>query len=319
MLLSIFIVFASLLSGSLADKYRREFQAVNFSSNGKMVSLESRSNTTKEAVVFGFGVVGFPQIRLSYKQRSDNQTVKFQNRIGILKLIEYNETIPISSSESYCSLVGKKDSWSDITQTLVQSSNETSAVIKKFSSTFTGSGNCTGLSVTVDAFVSNSFARYNSTNTFKPYGVKYSMSIQNYTYKYDNSSLAIIKGVFTSGNRMLNSTKREIDMETAKFNWDSSCETNNGTNTTIINDELVDDSKGVATTSEDVGKDSKESVKLIAFKVQAIQPTLITWDPELELSQGEIDASTSSGLLGAHPPSRWLFYGCILLGLILAF
>ncbi|KAJ3288150.1 Coiled-coil and C2 domain-containing protein 1B [Rhizoclosmatium sp. JEL0117] len=165
-------------------------------------AANSTGNSTSQ-LVYSFGLQGFPHFRVSYYRDGlgCNETTQdtfvhasFSWRAGLFRIVEYNDTINLTESTSVVSLVNKPNQWSPIqlTTTTVHSSNSSipPTSVQEANTTFIEPG---GFVMILTATLSTQTPLTFQGMTLRPDSLKYSLAFSGFPYKYENSSLAILK------------------------------------------------------------------------------------------------------------------------------
>ncbi|CAG8677298.1 2928_t:CDS:2 [Cetraspora pellucida] len=260
------------------------------------IHLKSTSLTSNSALAYKFyfttNHVPFFMIN-AFKSQNDTKAA-FDFTVAILGLVEYNDTIGIKDSKSLYSFIGKDQLWSNIKKT-----EETNG-LKGIETTLIAHdlpGSIDVFNATISAYATGNTTTINKNGiTLKPSQIKYSFEFNNFPYIYQNSKISIIKMIFSeSVFTYNNSTAYASDY--GKFEWDP---------TILADSKKVDiqlDQKIIFQknhTFENITADNSSSVqaystlKEIAFKVQAIQPKNVLWDPQFDINDPN-DNSVNKG------------------------
>ena len=158
---------------------------------------------------------------------------------------------------------------------------------------------------------SQEVTRSNQTATVvKPNGLKFSVEIHNFPYKYDNSSLAVIAQVESKDKRTTNvdgnPDKMTIGEGLGRFGWVPEVNIGDNEVAKIDVERVTVDIEYIRSKlfdnifEEDDDGDENETVDLMIFKIDAIQPAHIVWDPEVgvddKLIRTTVENSVDKGL-----------------------
>lgn len=246
----------------------------------------SKSGQTKSALKFEFATKGIARFRYSYMSRTSDTNAFYKFRTAFFKVVEYNETISTSASTSFIKLLGNSSYWSNIT---VDEVGNSTVSIKKISTTFTkGSFN-----LTLTGFVADGVATYEGVE-LSPTSFKYSVELNNYPYQYENSSLALVQGLYSTSATNLRTSDVQID--NGSFSWNSTIviTKNSSKATSSVSVSAIEAYSGGYSDPEDTGRDTKENVGVMVFKFTAIQPDKVYWDPSLNSNTAALDTATGA-------------------------
>lgn len=277
----------------------RNFTSFNGENDKFFLESKSRTGLQKSNFQVKFSLNGFPHLRVKYKRKNASANDLFASyRVGILALAEFNSTLPVSSRASVCRL-SPASSWSNLQYSTDEQELYT---FKKATTSFTGSGNCTGLTVNLDLLMASNRTEYQN-QVINPNGVKYSIQILNFPYKLENSQLALVQGVFSKGNGTLSGNS--ISFTEGNFNWTSSIKVDS-VDGQVTASQLQEDVNNEAQSSQDDGAESGENRKLLIFEFSGARPANITWDPEVGVNDVALDAGTTSGSASSTKMSFWI-------------
>lgn len=292
----------------------RKFSIEDTKTTAKSVVIKSKisdgSNTYGQK--FSFSVLGFPRIRYSFLNNTNDTTAVHTFRVGLFRVVEFNETIKISQSNSSIKLVGATPKWSNINVSEVGNSTVS---IQKISSTFTeGTFN-----LTLTGYVVSDKAFYDGVN-LSPTSFKYSLEMGGFDYKYQNSSLALQQGVYSVSAQNLRSASKDIQIDNGSFSWNSTIlvkDANGDESSSTVNVVPIEPYGGGYSDAEDDGKDPKETIGIVTFKFNATQPSKIFWDPNLNGDTSS--ASGSAGVLSKSTPSSFIVLSVMIVVSIVIF
>ncbi|KAJ3099668.1 hypothetical protein HDU97_002882 [Phlyctochytrium planicorne] len=153
---------------------------------------------------FEVGVKPWPYLRVStFKSKGADNSTSFAT--ALIKVIEYNDAVPIISSTSFVDFKDRDNSWSPFT--ISNSTLTDGAVSLTALSTLTIPGNpfTANFSVTTVSKATNITATLpNNTTRRMPMKVtelKFSFGFSGFTYTLNNSNLAIVSGLFSQQQR----------------------------------------------------------------------------------------------------------------------
>ncbi|CAJ0745835.1 10727_t:CDS:2 [Entrophospora sp. SA101] len=228
------------------------------------------------------------------------------NKVGLLGLIEYNDTITLSESTSYYSLIGKGGLWSGIE---ISSEGDN---IKKFETSLIDNTKGQNLIVNIIGFITG-----NSEGILlRPSRLKYTLSFKNFPYIYKDSKIAILHAIYSSststkkydltsvnileagrncggGRDIINVGKFEsistVLADGKKYDllleqkviWKESIELISNINHVNNNINNEGDDQYIINANNGNININDELFELIAFKIPVIQPTEVIWDPEV--------------------------------------
>nr|CAG8564909.1 6753_t:CDS:10 [Entrophospora candida] len=196
-------------------------------------------------------------------------------RVGLLGLIEYNDTITLSESTSYYSLIGKGGLWSGIE---ISSEGDN---IKKFETSLIDNTKGQNLIVNIIGFITG-----NSEGILlRPSRLKYTLSFKNFPYIYKDSKIAILHAIYSSSTSTKKYDLTSVNILEAGRNCGGGRDIINVGKFESISTVLADGKKyDLLLEQKVIWKESIELISninhLIAFKIPVIQPTEVIWDPE---------------------------------------
>ncbi|KAJ3068296.1 hypothetical protein HDU98_008504 [Podochytrium sp. JEL0797] len=168
----------------------------NFNITLPNTTEKHRHDRSRSALTFEFGVQSFPHFRVSYFSNSDDSDdgdftkSAFTWRSALFRIVEYNASIPAENSTSFVSFIGKIKQWSPIAVSTPVDPFSNQAYHQATSTFSSASDNFT---LTLTATVVNVPFVLDGAPV-RPDSVKYSLGFSGFSYKYENSSLAIING-----------------------------------------------------------------------------------------------------------------------------
>ncbi|CAH1761964.1 358_t:CDS:2 [Entrophospora sp. SA101] len=232
------------------------------------------------------------------------------NKVGLLGLIEYNDTITLSESTSYYSLIGKGGLWSGIE---ISSEGDN---IKKFETSLIDNTKGQNLIVNIIGFITGNATRNSEGILLRPSRLKYTLSFKNFPYIYKDSKIAILHAIYSSststkkydltsvnileagrncggGRDIINVGKFEsistVLADGKKYDllleqkviWKESIELISNINHVNNNINNEGDDQYIINANNGNININDELFELIAFKIPVIQPTEVIWDPEV--------------------------------------
>ncbi|KAI8919177.1 hypothetical protein DFJ77DRAFT_453267 [Powellomyces hirtus] len=267
---------------------------------------------------------GFPRFRVEmYNGKQQEEcSPTYTYAVGIHRVVEVNNTIGWRDSTSFLDL--KNGNWTAFTL-----SNETATSgepITKLSSTYTPLVNTNSASVVLYTHLSTQNAILpGSSAVLRPNSLKYGIDVNNFPYKYVNSSLAFIKAIYAVSTRnAVNATSISLGAA-GTFTWDAALDITTKSGAVVkgsikatqlivpqldgreqfaLNNENDDDGESGDVTN------GKETVSLVVFNVtatgtNAIHAKKVSWDPEMAVYtafQGDqIVTSPSAAVRFASP------------------
>lgn len=301
-----------ILPSKKSDDGNRKHRQVSY--NLSPNKLDVRSKLTNETSFrFSMRTKPVPTFRaFSYHtDTSADSEFEFTYAVALLKVVEVNGTIAWNQSTSGINFFTNLRSWSPLavaneTVALADGSNGT---LYSVSSSF---ATLDGATVNIAAYLSPSEVKIPGGGNLRPNGIKYSLDVENFNYKYENSSLALIKAIYAEHERELANKTETVSLgEVGAFNWNSTVDLFNGSvksTGTIQAEPLVVVKSGdyaKEKDEDDTGKEisgdptnGRESAQLIIFKISSennshIHASKISWDPQLSVD-ASYDATSSA-------------------------
>ncbi|KAI9136719.1 hypothetical protein BKA69DRAFT_1102440 [Paraphysoderma sedebokerense] len=203
---------------------------------------------------FNLQTEGTPHAGATFYRHQNDTEPFFKFRVGLLKFVELNPAANwhLASSDNAINFASLPPSnWSTITITDVP--NNQSVAIKSISTTFSS----LNTTVTFEAYMVNDTVKLDNV-THTPKSLKYSLRISNFPFRYNNSQLAIVKGVyFKKGDEAIT-----LDSAASVLFTDSSIKVEDVPNT-----------------------NPPESVAYVVFKIPNSKFKNLVWDPEVILEE----------------------------------
>lgn len=273
------------------SKGKHDFKIVN---KGKSVSIVSRSrdNSTKGELFARASFNGVPSFRVTYRKKSleavsefkdddgkvksedegrDRSTAVFSYRVSLLGLREISKdnVLNITQKQGF-SFIGTAKHWED----WVVTRNTTTDLITFSAKMNAPSGMTAALKMELTGI-----RKIIETRVFDPNALKFSVEFGNFDYKLQDSSIAMVFGVFAKDNGQVSNSS--FTFNGGSLTWDDWVMADGvKTNVSI---HTVSRAK-VETSSDDDEADGNESSSLVVFKIQAKQPKYVVWDPEMSVS-----------------------------------
>ena len=278
----------------------------------------------KSFLDIGFTTAGFPRWRINFLakrhpnpkfEKGIERKIGFKFRLGLVAIVEYNDTISIKKSKSVVPLglykKGQNVKWSKI-----QRNNLTSTVTEdEISGSYKaimlpakegGYGDDVEFTkeyldekfhVVLDSFLSISEASVGKLNktVVRPNGLKFGLDIHNFPYKYDNSKLVVVAKVESKAKRQRGegSKKNSLDIGSkfGRIGWVPEVDLGNNQTANVTLQVVQGDIPELSgrTSEDDNDRDQNETIDLMLFKIDAIQPKHVIWDPELGVNDNVVE------------------------------
>lgn len=264
----------------------------------EILSFAPSSSNIVDGYIYKISTNGFFYIRQSYLQSVNSTQINFSTRVGVIDVVEFNNTTDVTNSNFSCSLTGQS-LYSPLS--IVDISPFSNTTVYNVSTTFRGTGNCSGLIVAIDTFLTTNNVNITTAEGFNVQsplitnGAKFTVRIYNYPYKLKNSRLAIGLAYFTRKARNININEIQSQpnqIAISRLSYVPIVKVDNRF-AALNPTELIAGDQNVIDPFDD-GRDLTESYNLIYFKVDANQPKTIIWDPQIAIFP--ISTSTSDGL-----------------------
>jgi len=189
----------------------------------------SKDTANANGLELFFSTIGFPRWRLRTMQRIGDDKSASSFGTGFFGLAEYNDTISPQESRNRVRFLGlAPGSWSSMKSGLASSTTADGATIKSVSTTLRGSAlgfnsaNFPDFKFTISAKYTDAATLANGT-ALVPNGLKYSLLIEKFPFKYLNSRLALIQGFMHNERRMEvagDNSSVSIGGGKGAFSWD---------------------------------------------------------------------------------------------------
>ncbi|KAL7750876.1 hypothetical protein RI367_003836 [Sorochytrium milnesiophthora] len=216
----------------------------------------------------------------------------FHFRTGLHKLIEFNDTVPVETSTRVVSLVNLNwTAWNTV-QKLDDNGN---ATIFNLTSTVTPSP---GFVVTVEAIMTANNSAVVYGTPMAPRMVKYNLRISNFPYTMAQSGLALVKTLVT---RTVDSTLSAdsfgaliVGSGNGRLSWAPTVSLGGSATANISLSTIASvTSSGIYNfPAESVLVD--ETAQALVYKVNAVQPHYIFWDPNVEMQQDQMQDDSAA-------------------------
>ncbi|KAJ3060918.1 hypothetical protein HK102_009314 [Quaeritorhiza haematococci] len=297
----------------------------NGTANGTLTNGTLTNGTVFNRFQYVFGVRGMPHIRASYfeKNEDDDSKVRSTWLLGLIGIAEVSPTINITQTDSFIPFLGQSSKWSRMQITDEPIDNTTS--IKTASITYNDGGFSCTINATFSPVNATGIADGMQNVKFRPNAVKYSLELNNYPYKYNDSDLVIVKFFYSSSTVKLSGGTRNRTISLADntgfYNWVSNATTETGTFVSIepFGDSLLPEDIPLGSGSSrrrlpDLPKEVKEELldlkspsnrtqekgAIALFKTNfaaanVSRPRMLVWDPE-------VGVSTSAGTDSSNQP-----------------
>ncbi|RUS18862.1 hypothetical protein BC937DRAFT_88257 [Endogone sp. FLAS-F59071] len=285
----------------------------SFSSSDKSVTIIS-SNTTATGVnayAFLLSTNWVPQIRAEYYANSTSgpAATGFALSVDFWRVVEFNDTINVTESSSkydmYNIVVDSPwNSWTNMTTNNNDVQVETFQVTNKnntgVSIPFIENGGSAPLITLITYLASNDTVMTipNGSTTLKTSSLKYTLTIEDWKYMYQNSKLAIVQTVHTVGFRQVENNaivNSSVTIGTPYYSWNAtaiadgaaiSVDAQNltaysGTFGFAANLATAEAAEGASWFS------GAETFDIYVFSFDKVQPQKIVWDPVLGLDDGQ--------------------------------
>ncbi|KAI3657311.1 hypothetical protein MP638_005012 [Amoeboaphelidium occidentale] len=276
----------------------------------------SKNHSEKSGVGFSIRTVPIPEFRLRAISSIDEDKAEFAVGTVLLGLIEVNGTItPEQSRSGFRFKEAQRNWWSDFK---VDTNTDAEGVtVKKAYSTLTVPEERllnAGLKVKIEATIGDSSTTVDGFQ-IDPSTVKYSLYIDDFKYKYENSKIILLTGLVARGNAFNvtdGSIRMGLDGQDGSYRWSNEYTSDNVTH--VIQADLVlreDDEDERVERDEKETEEASDRMKIIAYSFEGGKN--IAWDPELTVGYGGSAENTQN----SHAV-RETFSG-IIMSLFLAF
>ncbi|CAJ0871388.1 9494_t:CDS:2 [Entrophospora sp. SA101] len=271
-------------------------------------NLEISKTLPNRIIINSFSIDNNSNTNINSNKEELKSLISF--RVGLLGLIEYNDTITLSESTSYYSLIGKGGLWSGIE---ISSEGDN---IKKFETSLIDNTKGQNLIVNIIGFITGNATRNSEGILLRPSRLKYTLSFKNFPYIYKDSKIAILHAIYSSststkkydltsvnileagrncggGRDIINVGKFEsistVLADGKKYDllleqkviWKESIELISNINHVNNNINNEGDDQYIINANNGNININDELFELIAFKIPVIQPTEVIWDPEV--------------------------------------
>ncbi|KND02241.1 uncharacterized protein SPPG_02722 [Spizellomyces punctatus DAOM BR117] len=306
------------------DKHPK--RSLTFTETPKKFSVRSNLANTK-SFSYSMSTSGFPRIRtfMFDKDTDGDSQFKYTFMVGLLRVVEVNDTITWRHSQSAIDLAGQH--WSPLERSTksVSLPSGQNATLNEISTTYSDPS---GALVTLSTFIAaNNLTVPGTKSQMRPNQVKYGLEVENFPYIYQNSTLAIIKVIYSKSECQQDGDQISLGA-TGAFSWNSTLDVfkNNSRfpgsvvaaplTMALSNDSFArapEDSDGHG--GDPTG--GMETAKLIVFKVTSlddshVHASKVAWDPEITVDS----AYTSDAALLSNSAMR---NGKQVLGMSVAF
>ncbi|KAI9138232.1 hypothetical protein BKA69DRAFT_811583 [Paraphysoderma sedebokerense] len=265
--------------------------------NNSRVALDVRSanQSISYRTEFSMGVANVPRVGGQFFWR-DNDTVPiFGIRVALLRIAEIGNGWSLTNSKNVIDFPNTTNLWSPITVTDVP--NDKNVAFKKLSSTFSKAvnGSNTNVSVTLDSYFASEIVTINGT-IFVPNAIKYSLTIENFPFKFGNTTLAIAKGIIqkTGLGIQYDATARNVTLGNGRggFNWVKNA-TYDNTITNVTADNALSNTftlpiPKVNETEDDGDLENGETLNVVVFRTPIGSFTKFVWDPQVVLYEDQL-------------------------------
>ncbi|KAL7747408.1 hypothetical protein RI367_007162 [Sorochytrium milnesiophthora] len=269
--------------------------------------VTTTSNTTANAMTYQFAA-GEPDIKFverftvrtnpvpsfggSFWLNSTASVDWFHFRTGLHKLVEFSNSMAVESSTNVVLLANQNwTAWNTV-QKLDDNGN---ATIYNMTSTATPS---TGFTITVEAIMTANTSAVVYGTPLAPRMVKYNIRIVNFPYTMAGSGLALVKTLVTrTADATLSADANGallVGSGNGRLSWAPTVSlggsaTANISLSTIAN---VSMSGMYSFPAESVQVD--ETAQVLLFKIGAVQPNYIFWDPNVEMNEQSMQADSAA-------------------------
>jgi len=278
------------------DRTWSEFQV-----DEKTLQVESGSREGEKSFSLNFRMTtdGVPRFMLKFSSKgaseSESSKVKFATRLGLFRLVEYNDTIAPLDSNRFLSLVlHPRTSWSDLRSGVENLQNSEGATVKSVRTSLVYNNDIAyqNLNVTLKTYFTDKPTTSNRT-VLNPDSIKYSVYINNWPYSLNNGRLALVHAVWVKDTKLqLNdTTKRSITLSggLGRFDWDTAITINGGQDATVELDQTIyktDKLSGPTSTNE--GEDTGDSPRFVNFLFPGGAQDIV-WDPEFGINSDPVE------------------------------
>ncbi|KAJ3085635.1 hypothetical protein HK102_013978 [Quaeritorhiza haematococci] len=289
------------------------------------------NGTVSNRFQYAFGVRGMPHIRASYfeKNEDDNSKVRSTWLLGVAGIAEVTPTINITETDSFIPFIGQASKWTNMQIINEPIDNTTSFKIAMI--TYNDGGFSCTVNATFSPLEATGVSEGAQNVTFRPNAVKYSMELDNFPYKYNDSELVIVKLFYSSSTVKLSSGARNRTISFSDnsgfYNWVSNATTETGAFVSIepFGDSLLPEDLPIGSGSirrrlPDLPKELKDELlelrssarteekgAFALFKTNfaaanVTRPRTLFWDPEIGVSTtvsaqgGDGDKKGSAGV-----------------------
>jgi hypothetical protein len=269
----------------------------------ELLSIQRNGDET-QGVDFLVSTVPIPRFvtRLIEKvgRGEDSDRARYSVGAGLYRLIEFNSTIPPTQSRSFVPFHRMRpDNWTSIEDgvSTVVDGNSTTKVVTS-SLTFHDDERFGNLNFTVQAEISTSLRQVQDLFV-TPSDVKYSVFIENFNYKYENSQLMLVTALWARNATATQFGNNAIVLgpEDGAFFWSPSY-TADGVEKFFTNEtELIQGTfygqKQEFELPENESKESSAEGKIITFVFDRAEK--IAWDPQVGLASEDPEAEILGG------------------------
>ena len=283
----------------------------------------SKDTSTQTKLELKFKADNVPSFDLRFFNRSDTSLDQFRMRVDVLRVIEYNDTIPIQSSTSQLRFNQVNPSfpahWSSVVdgksqETLSDGSTVTSI---RTSLVFNGHPQFGNLNFTVKAYAADSDSTVAGVQ-LTPEGFKYSIIIQNWPAKYQNSKLAVMKAIWVKDNTVAFGDRNETVRigaggSAGRFMWATTALADGVSKSVMISPGFGLKHDNENTFAPDSAADDDngggQAPRLLAFTLPMAQT--IDWDPQIAFESTYAGTGTTTAATTSDASRTASSYGAL--------
>ncbi|KAL7746634.1 hypothetical protein RI367_008034 [Sorochytrium milnesiophthora] len=276
--------------------------ATNATENSRTYTVQASESNISYVERFTLKTQPVPTFRAAFFTNNVTAVDYFHFTTGLHKLVEYNDTMSPENSTNVFSLANLTwTQWDAVTRLDDAGRN----VLINVTSVATPSAN---FSIALEVILTRSQSAVVYGTTVAPRMVKYSLRVVNFPYTAVRSRLAVVKSLTTraadSGLSLDALSGLTVGKGYGRFSWASTASLGGSTSANVSLYAIGNTTSTGLYSLPSEPKRTNESTRVLVFKVDAVQPRYLFWDPTSEMAEDKMsDDSAAMSMTMDHGSS----------------